>query len=209
MKFYKCSVCGSIITKVKDSSVPVFCCGKPMEELVPGSVDASAEKHVPVYTVDSNKVFVMVGEAEHPMQPEHFIEWIAIETTAGSQIKYLKPGENPAAGFCMGRDDKLIAVYAYCNLHGLWVKEYEEPEAPAVCDLKPLDTKTEENYVVCRCNNVKFADIVNAARDHKDMNSLLAIFDEVKNTTHCSSGCGGCYNKVLAILSEMMSGTLR
>ncbi|MBQ3557415.1 MAG: (2Fe-2S)-binding protein [Oscillospiraceae bacterium] len=209
MKFYKCSVCGNIITKVKDSSVPVFCCGKPMAELVPGSVEASAEKHIPIYTTDSNKVYVMVGEAEHPMQPEHFIEWIAIETTAGCQIKYLTPGEKPAAGFCMGRDDTLVAVYAYCNLHGLWVKEHTEPESPAVCDLKPLDMNTDENYLVCRCNNVKFSDIVNAARDHKDMNSLLSIFDEVKNTTHCSSGCGGCYNKVLAIISEMMSGTLR
>ena len=209
MKFYKCAVCGNIITKVKDSSVPVVCCGKPMGELVAGSVEASTEKHIPTYTTDGSKVFVLVGEVEHPMQPEHFIEWIAIETTSGSQIKHLNPGQAPAASFCMGRDDKLIAVYAYCNLHGLWMKEHEEPEAPAVCDLKPLDMKSDENVLVCRCNNVKFADILNAALAHKDMNSLLAIFDEVKNTTHCSSGCGGCYNKVLAILSEIMSGNLR
>lgn len=209
MKFYKCPICGNIITKVKDSAVPVFCCGKPMEELVAGSVEASAEKHIPVYTTDSNKVFVMVGEAEHPMQPEHFIEWIAIETTAGSQIKYLHPGEKPAAGFCMGRDDALIAVYAYCNLHGLWMKAYEAPKEPAVCDLKPLDMKSDENVLVCRCNNVKFADIVHAAQEQTDLNGLLSVFDAVKNTTHCSSGCGGCYNKVLAIISEVMSGNLR
>ncbi len=206
MKFYICDACKNVITKVNDSSVPVSCCGKPMEELIPGSVDASAEKHVPVYTVDDNKVFVMVGDVEHPMQPEHYIEWIAIETELGCQIKYLKPGEKPVASFCMSSYDKLIAVYAYCNLHGLWKNEYAEP---VVCDLKPLETKSDENYLVCRCNNVKYFDILNAARENKDVNGMLAIFDEVKKTTHCSSGCGGCYDKVLAIISEMMSGSLR
>ena len=91
MKFYVCKTCGNIVTKVKDSSVPVVCCGKVMEELVAGSVEASTEKHIPVYNIDNNKVFVMVGEAEHPMTSEHFIEWIAIETTAGTQFKYLTP----------------------------------------------------------------------------------------------------------------------
>lgn len=206
MKFYLCKTCKNVITKVNDSSVPVSCCGKPMEELVPGSVEASVEKHIPVYTVDNNKVFVMVGDVEHPMQPEHYIEWIAVETESGCQIKYLKSGEKPVASFCMSSYDKLIAVYAYCNLHGLWKKDHEEA---VVCDLKPLDTKSDENYVVCRCNNVKYFDILNEAREHKDLNGMLSIFDEVKNTTHCSSGCGGCYDKVLAIISEMLSGSLR
>jgi superoxide reductase len=206
MKFYICKTCGNIITKVKDSSVPVVCCGKVMEELVAGSVDASKEKHVPVYNLDNNKVFVMVGEAEHPMTEEHYIEWIAIETNAGTQIKYLAPGEKPAASFNIGSQDNLISVYAYCNLHGLWKKEHEEP---VVCDLKPLDMKTNENYVVCKCNSVKFFDIVDAAQNQKDFNGLLNVFENVKNTTHCSTGCGGCYNKVLAIISEVLSGNIR
>ena len=206
MKFYICKTCGNLITKVKDSKVPVMCCGKAMEELVAGSVDASKEKHVPVYALDGNKVFVIVGDVEHPMAEEHYIEWIAIETEAGCQLKYLKPGEKPGASFTVGSGDKLIAVYAYCKLHGLWMNEYAEP---VVCDLKPVDTETNENYVVCRCNNVKYFDILNAAGDHKDIDSLLKLFEEVKNTTHCSSGCGGCYNKVLAIISEMLSGSLR
>ncbi len=205
MKFYICKTCGNLITKIKDSKVPVMCCGKAMEEIVPASVDASREKHVPVYAVDAGKVFVIVGDVEHPMAEEHYIEWIAIETEKGSQIKYLKPGEKPGAVFTVGSEDKLCAVYAYCNLHGLWMNEYAEP---VVCDLKPVDTTTNENYVVCRCNNVTYFDILNAAGDHKDLSSLLKVFDEVKNTTHCSSGCGGCYNKVLAIISEMLSGSL-
>ena len=125
MDFYICKTCGNIITKVKDSAVPVMCCGKKMEELIPGSVDASAEKHVPVYTLDDNKVFVMVGDVEHPMVPEHFIEWIAIETAEGSQIRYLSANEKPAASFLLGSQDQLVAVYAYCNLHGLWKADIE------------------------------------------------------------------------------------
>ena len=206
MKFYICKVCGNVITKVNDSAVPVSCCGKIMDELKAGSVEASTEKHIPVYTLDDNKVFVMVGDVEHPMQTEHYIQWIAIETETGSQIKYLSPNDNPAASFRISRQDKLIAIYAYCNLHGLWKKEHEES---VVCDLQPVDTNTNENYLVCRCNDVKYFDILNAASDHKDLTSMLSIFEEVKNTTHCSSGCGGCYNKVLTIISEMLSGSLR
>lgn len=206
MEFYVCKTCGNIVTKVKDSAVPVVCCGKTMEALIPGSVDAAAEKHVPVYTLDGSKVFVMVGDVEHPMVPEHYIEWIAIETESGAQIRYLSAGEKPAASFSMSRQDKLIAVYAYCNLHGLWKKEYE---APLVCDLKPVDTDTNENYVVCRCNQVKYFDILDAAQEHKNLDGLLSIFDEVKNTTHCSTGCGGCYNKVLDIISDILSGKLQ
>ncbi len=163
------------------------------------------EKHTPLYTIESNKVFVLVGEVEHPMTDAHFIQWIAIETETGAQIKYLTPGEAPAASFCLNSSDKLVAVYAYCNLHGLWKQEHQEP---VVCDLKPVDTATNENYLVCRCNNVHYFDILNAVQDHKDLTRLLSVFDEVKNTTRCSSGCGGCYNKVLTIISEMMSGSL-
>lgn len=205
MKFYICKTCGNIITKIKDSAVPVSCCGKPMTELVPGTVEASVEKHLPVVTLDGNRVYVTVGEAVHPMQAEHYIEWITIQTESGTQTKRLSPSDAPAAGFCMSNADRLIAVYAYCNLHGLWETKYEE--AP-VCDLKPVDTDTNENYVVCHCNNVKYFDILDSVQDHKDLSSLLSVFDSVKNTTHCSTGCGGCYNKVLTIISDVMSGKL-
>jgi superoxide reductase len=203
MKFYICKTCGNIVTKVKDSSVPLMCCGKKMEELVAGSVDAAKEKHVPTFSIDGNKVFVMVGDVEHPMIPEHFIEWIAIETKLGTQIKYLTADDKPAASFNIGSQDKLIAVYAYCNIHGLWEKVYEEEP---VCDLEPVNTDTNENYVVCNCNKVKYFDILNATEEQKDFNGLLNAFEAVKDTTHCSTGCGGCYNKVLAIFSDVLSG---
>ena len=120
MKFYKCEHCGNIVTFVKASGVPVMCCGQKMTELVPGTVDASLEKHVPVVSVEGSVVSVRVGAVEHPMVPEHFIQWVAVETSLGSQIKYLKPGQEPVAVFALTPGDKVVAAYEYCNLHGLW-----------------------------------------------------------------------------------------
>ena len=120
MKFYRCSVCGQIVAMVKKAACPVMCCGKPMEEIVPGSTDAAVEKHVPVVEVDGNKVVVTVGSVAHPMLPEHYIEWIAIQTKQGNQRKALTPGEEPKACFALCDGDEVEAAYAYCNLHSLW-----------------------------------------------------------------------------------------
>lgn len=121
VKFYICENCGNIITKLRDSKVPVMCCGQKMTELVAGAVDAAQEKHVPVVTVDANKVKVEVGSVEHPMIEAHFIRFIAIETTNGVQIKYLKPEEKPCAEFVLADGEELVSTYEYCNLHGLWM----------------------------------------------------------------------------------------
>lgn len=204
-RFFRCEHCGNIVAMVEDKGVPVMCCGRKMTELVPGSVDASHEKHVPVFTVDGNKVYVIVGEIEHPMVDEHYIEWISIQTKQGNQRKCLTPSDKPAACFSICDGDEVEAVYAYCNLHGLWMAE--NVVAP-VCDLKPLDTDTRENYVICKCNQVKYFDIIDAVHGAKNIDSLLSMFENVKNNTHCSAGCGGCYNKVIAVISETMSGKL-
>lgn len=123
MKFYRCDHCGNIITKLNDSGVPVVCCGEPMKELVPGSTDGALEKHVPAVSVEGSVVKVQVGEVKHPMLEEHFIQFIALETKNGFQIKNLKPGDEPAAEFVLSDGDSAVAAYEYCNLHGLWVKE--------------------------------------------------------------------------------------
>jgi superoxide reductase len=125
-KFYICKHCGNIIVKIKDSSVPVVCCGEPMSEIVPGVTDAAVEKHVPVWSVENGIVHVKVGSVEHPMLPEHFIEWIHLETENGAQIKHLKPGETPEAVFMLAGSEKPVAAFAYCNLHGLWKAEFHE-----------------------------------------------------------------------------------
>ncbi|MDD4200626.1 MAG: desulfoferrodoxin family protein [Eubacteriales bacterium] len=120
MNFYLCKHCGQIIAFVKETGVPVICCGEPMEELIPGTTDAAVEKHVPEYEVVGNKVHVVVGAVDHPMLPEHYIEWVAIKTKYGNQRKELKPGEEPKTCFAMCDGDEVEAVYAYCNLHSLW-----------------------------------------------------------------------------------------
>lgn len=120
MKFYRCSVCGQMVAIVKKKGCPIMCCGKPMEEIVPGTTDAAVEKHVPVFEVKDNIVSVTVGSVEHPMIPEHYIEWISLQTKFGNQRKALQPGEAPKADFALLPGDEVLAVYAYCNLHSLW-----------------------------------------------------------------------------------------
>ena len=121
-KFYICKHCGNIIAKLKDSGVPVVCCGEPMAELIPGTTAAAVEKHVPEYSVDGNVVTVKVGSVEHPMTEEHYIEWILLHTKQGNQRKVLTPQDKPQACFALCDGDEVEAVYAYCNLHSLWMK---------------------------------------------------------------------------------------
>lgn len=122
-KFLRCKHCGNIVAVVKESGVPVMCCGENMQEIIPGTVEASTEKHIPVYKVEGNKVVVTVGEVEHPMQAEHYIEWVSIQTKFGNQRKVLEPTSKPEVCFIMCDGDEIEAVYAYCNLHGLWKAE--------------------------------------------------------------------------------------
>ncbi|MBP3610313.1 MAG: desulfoferrodoxin [Lachnospiraceae bacterium] len=123
MKFYVCGQCGNIIEYVKESGVPVMCCGSKMKELVPGTSDGAAEKHVPAVTVEQNRVLVQIGSVEHPMTEEHHIEWIVMETEKGCQKVKLTPEDQPKAEFLLTEGDKLRNVYEYCNLHGLWKKD--------------------------------------------------------------------------------------
>ena len=119
MKFYICSHCGNLVGMIEDKGVPLFCCGQKMTELVPGTVEASGEKHIPVVTVEGDTVTVNVGSVDHPMIPEHFIGWVYLQTENGGQRKILKAGDAPNVTFALG-GDKPVAAYAYCNLHGLW-----------------------------------------------------------------------------------------
>lgn len=119
-KFYICERCGNMMAAVKESGVPVMCCGQKMTLIVPGTVDAAQEKHVPVYRVEGNQVVVNVGAVAHPMLPEHHIEWVSLQSKFGNQRKALQPGQQPKVCFALCEGDEVQAVYAYCNLHGLW-----------------------------------------------------------------------------------------
>ena len=121
-KFYICEKCGNLVGMINASGVPMVCCGQKMTALEPGVVEASHEKHIPVVNVNGNEVTVTVGSVIHPMAEEHSILWIYLETDKGGQRKILKPGEAPVAVFAL-KDEKPVAAYAYCNLHGLWKAE--------------------------------------------------------------------------------------
>lgn len=120
MKYYVCEHCGNIIEYVKESGVPVVCCGQKMTELVPGTSDGAHEKHVPVVTVNGDTVVVEVGSVEHPMVEVHYIQWIVIETTKGSHRVNLNYTDKPRAEFKLSNGESFVAAYEYCNLHGLW-----------------------------------------------------------------------------------------
>ena len=120
MKFFKCKKCGKIVALIKASACGTFCCDEEMSELVAGTTDAAVEKHVPVVAVNGASIDVTVGSMAHPMEEKHFIEWIAVESEQGVQIKCLKPGQEPKASFALTASDKFVQAYAYCNLHGLW-----------------------------------------------------------------------------------------
>ena len=111
MKFYKIN--DQIIISDKSLSVG--------EELTANTVDAAQEKHVPVITITGDEVKVAVGSVEHPSLPAHYIEFIVLVTETGMQMKWLKPGDKPEATFKV--NEKPVAAFEYCNLHGLWKAE--------------------------------------------------------------------------------------
>ena len=128
MKFLFCEHCKNIIIYMHESGVTPVCCGDAMKELTPGSVDASLEKHVPVIkdirgmkdSCTTRIVSVDISETAHPMEAAHYIQWVSLETNKGFYTKYLRSNGEPHVCFSIDDDEKIVAVYSYCNLHGLW-----------------------------------------------------------------------------------------
>ena len=123
-RFYICRKCGNLIGLINNEGVPLMCCGEEMENLIPNSVEASTEKHMPDVNVTNTGISVSIGSVPHPMEEAHHIAFVYVETERGGQRKCLNVGDNPMLSFSFS-DDKPIAVYAYCNLHGLWKTEIE------------------------------------------------------------------------------------
>lgn len=119
-KFFQCKTCGNIVVKVVDGGVTPFCCGKEMTELQPNVSEGVGEKHLPVIEKkDDCTIRVKVGSEPHPMEEKHHIVFIYVETCCGGILRYLKTGSPAEATFCVKMED-VVAVYEYCNIHGLW-----------------------------------------------------------------------------------------
>ena len=121
-KFFICKHCGNIAVLIENKGVPIVCCGEKMSELIPNTVEASMEKHLPEVTNLGDRIQVQVGSVPHPMTEEHYIQFVYVLTEQGGQRKALKPEDEPKVEFSFV-DDKPVAVYGYCNLHGLWKVE--------------------------------------------------------------------------------------
>lgn len=120
-KVYKCEICGNIVEVLHAGEGELVCCGEPMKLQEEKTKDEGLEKHVPIIEKTDNGVKVKVGSVLHPMEEEHYIEWIAIEADGKTYRKYLKPGDSPEAEFCVKADS--ITAREYCNLHGSWKSE--------------------------------------------------------------------------------------
>lgn len=119
--FYRCNLCKNVVALLHNGGGSLSCCGQKMTKLKANSTDAAQEKHVPVVSREDGKLKVAVGSTLHPMQPEHYIEWIALFSGDKVEFKFLKPGEEPKAEF---EDVDSGTVYEYCNLHGLWKADF-------------------------------------------------------------------------------------
>ena len=118
-RFYLCRKCGNIVGLIHGAGVPIMCCGSEMEHLQAVTENEGGEKHSPVVTVEGENVKVKVGSVPHPMETDHSINWVYLQTVRGGQRKCLISGDKPEVEFKFC-DDKPTAVYSYCNKHGLW-----------------------------------------------------------------------------------------
>lgn len=125
MKVFKCAHCGKVVIVLSNEQIPTICCGEAMKEVLANTVDAAHEKHVPVVAEENNKVFVKIGEVEHPMTLDHLIEWVVVHTDQGYKMKRFKAGDKPEATFALLDNEIALEVYGYCNLHGLWKSTVE------------------------------------------------------------------------------------
>ena len=121
MKIYVCKKCGNVILKLEDKSEALVCCGEKMTLVEANTTEAATEKHLPVYEIKDGMINIKVGEVEHPMTDEHYISFIILASDDKYMIKKLTAGDKPEASFPY--DKSYNKIYAYCNLHSLWLSE--------------------------------------------------------------------------------------
>ncbi|MBP3691929.1 MAG: desulfoferrodoxin [Clostridia bacterium] len=123
-RFFVCEKCGNLVGMINDSGVPMMCCGQQMTHIKPNHTDGAKEKHKPVVTVEGNAVKAKIGDVLHPMSSDHSIMWAYLQTDRGGQRKCFEENSTPEVTFLLN-DENPVAVYAYCNLHGLWRTEIQ------------------------------------------------------------------------------------
>ena len=121
MEIYKCDLCGLQVEVITAGAYPPSCSGQTMRLMKENTTDGAKEKHVPVVSVQGNGILVKVGEIPHPMEPDHYIEWIEVINGSNVNRYQLRPGEAPQAAFYVPMQPGLV-IRAYCNKHGLWKK---------------------------------------------------------------------------------------
>ena len=123
--FYECDNCKIVLEEINGQAGEFSCCGRPMKKMTANTSEGAAEKHLPVVHQNGQEIEVRVGDVFHPMTKEHSIEWVYLETQKGAQRVYLEPDKEPVAKFVLPQDDKAVAAYAFCNLHGFWKTEIQ------------------------------------------------------------------------------------
>lgn len=131
INFMECLRCGNIIMFLEKRGPIPSCCGEPMITATVHTNDGPSEKHVPVIKIITameggeliRMVSVEIGEVKHPMDKDHYIKWIILETNKGIHLKRLTFGQNPSVNFTLTNDENPISAYAYCNIHGIWMKD--------------------------------------------------------------------------------------
>lgn len=144
-KFFRCNQCGNLTELINDGGVPMVCCGQPMEELAPNTVEAATEKHIPEVSVNGRLVHAKVGSVAHPMTEEHHISFIYLQTENGGQRRDLKVGTQADTMFAV-LDDHPMEVFAYCNLHGLWKADVP---CDCGCEHTVVDDEMDTEEQVC------------------------------------------------------------
>jgi superoxide reductase len=126
LEIYKCEVCGNIVEVLHEGKGTLVCCGQPMTKMVEkfSESETGHEKHIPVATQMEHGTLIQVGSVPHPMEPDHYIEWIEAYRKDGKVVwNPLKPGDKPETHIGWNLAD-IIEIRAYCNKHGLWIKKF-------------------------------------------------------------------------------------
>ena len=118
LQIYKCELCGNIVEMIHDGDGELVCCNQPMQLLDEKTADAATEKHVPVIEKTDTGFKVTVGSVPHPMEKDHYIEWIELIADGKACLEFLEPGNAPEANFCVSASQ--VTAREHCNKHGLW-----------------------------------------------------------------------------------------